>query len=363
MKTLALFIAITFTMLKVGLKVSPLLIVSKGSAQQYMFGTNVSDTSAGFYETNSPTSIHPNRRYMMLFNKRQMNIRAKRMMWDSLKAGNTSISSNAKFTYIDAVTGEQMVCKMDSLNKWIAGNVTIPLSHVSGTSAVSASITAAGSATVTRSGQSFTVNTPVFSQSVQPVSLSLSGQSLSAGTNTIVISTQTTGIVSNITPTVTGLTGMSVTTSGESYSLTNTLPDRTVTIAGTGINVTSSYPGFTLALPTRTVASVTRSLNVAFQVSVSSDYNVNYSINLSVTSILLGTNAGTVSLQISPTSGGTYTIISQSSMSAGGVAATFANTQTIGGFIPAGYYVKMVTAQVGANGATFTYQSGQENSY
>lgn len=335
MKAMALFIAITLTIVKIALKVSPMLIISDGVAQQYAFGTNVSDTSAGFYETNSPTSIHPNRRYALIFNKRQMNIRAKRMMWDSLKSGNTSISSSAKFTYIDGATGEQCVAKMDSLNKWISTNVTIPLSHISGTSSIASTSVTAGS------------------------NISVSG---SAPNYTVAATNQTTGIISNITPTLTALTGMSVTISGESYSLTNTIPDKTVTVsAGNGVTITSSYPAFTVALPAITSNTVSHSLNSSFSLSATQGYDVSYSVYTQVTSALTGTNTADAFLERS-IDNSTWVAIGQGGVMVTGVLSTSGGTQGLFGFVPAGYFLRIRTAAAGANSgsAIFTYKYGLE---
>lgn len=113
-------------------------------------------------------------------------------------------------------------------------------------------------------------------------------------------------------------------------------------------------------IPAPMQLSATRTLNSAYQISSTKNSWAAYSVLVSVTSTLVGTNTGTVSLQISPTISGTYTIISQAALSIVGVAATNGNTQNLYGFIPAGYYAKIVTASTGANTAVFTYQTGQE---
>lgn len=135
---------------------------------------------------------------------------------------------------------------------------------------------------------------------------------------------------------------------------------RTSVSAGTGVNYNNSTG--VISLPARTMSITTRALNTGIQLSTTNDLNVNYSVNISVTSTLIGTNTGTVFLETSPNNS-TWTTVSQSGMSLAGVASTVANTQTIGGFVPLGYYIRIRTISTGANTAVFTYQIGQENTY
>lgn len=101
-------------------------------AQQFAFGSNVSDTTAGIWEANSPTSFHPNRRYQIIVHKTKINLRGKRIIMDSLGQRNVAIS-NAKFMWIDQSTGEIKVSKLDTLLKYLDQNIIIPLSQVTGT--------------------------------------------------------------------------------------------------------------------------------------------------------------------------------------------------------------------------------------
>lgn len=137
--------------------------------------------------------------------------------------------------------------------------------------------------------------------------------------------------------------------------------------------VTGNTNDITISLATRIMSSATRSLVSAtnatgFQVSSTRDYSVNYSVFAQVSSALLGTNTVDVYLEIAATNSTTpadWTTISRSGLSKSGVVSTDGNTQTVGGFIPAGYYVRIRTSASGANSgsASFSYQVGQENTY
>lgn len=139
------------------------------------------------------------------------------------------------------------------------------------------------------------------------------------------------------------------------------------------ITITGNTNDITLSLATRTMASATRSLvtttsSTGYQISSTRDYSVNYSVFARVTSALIGTNTADVFLEIASTnstSPADWTTVSQSGISLSGIVSTSGNTQTVGGFIPAGYYVRIRTLPTGGNAgsAVFTYQVGQENTY
>lgn len=135
---------------------------------------------------------------------------------------------------------------------------------------------------------------------------------------------------------------------------------------GTSGQCVNGVGGYT-ALPTgtKTPAAVTPSLNTAFQVSATLKADVNYSVNIQITSALVGTNTGTVQLQTCATSGGAFVTQIQSGISLAGVVTTMGATQTLSGFVPAGYYVKLVTSATGANSgsAVFTAQTSQQTTY
>jgi hypothetical protein len=103
----------------------------------------------------------------------------------------------------------------------------------------------------------------------------------------------------------------------------------------------------------------TRAFDTSFQPSTSRASNVGYSFSISVTSVLIGTNSGTVFLEISADNTN-WTTIEQVGLSISGVVQTLAPSYNISGHVPLGYYVRLRTAQSGTNGATFTYLNGQE---
>lgn len=159
------------------------------------------------------------------------------------------------------------------------------------------------------------------------------------------------------------LTG-DVTGSG-STSISTTLANSGVTAGSYAGSYTVDAKGRITAANAKIQTAVTPSLNTAFQVSSSLSSDVNYSINVQITSALAGTNTGTVQLQISSTSGGTYTTINQSGMSLSGIVSTVGATQNLSGFVPVGYWVKIVTAATGTNSgsAVFTAQASQQVTY
>lgn len=112
----------------------------------------------------------------------------------------------------------------------------------------------------------------------------------------------------------------------------------------------------------KTFSNPTRGLNTAFQVSVGQDAQVSYPVDIAVTSILLATTQGTVTLEYADNSTFTTNVVTVCSgtNSTGGVA-NVANTATVTltGIIPAGKYVKVVTANT-AGSPTFSMRAGQE---
>ena len=103
----------------------------------------------------------------------------------------------------------------------------------------------------------------------------------------------------------------------------------------------------------------TRSFDTSFQPSTVRPSNVSYSVTISVTSLLVGTNSGTVFLEISADNTN-WTTIEQVGVSIAGVASTQIITHNIAGHVPLGYYVRLRTSEAGTNGADFTYLNGQE---
>jgi hypothetical protein len=117
-----------------------------------------------------------------------------------------------------------------------------------------------------------------------------------------------------------------------------------------------------ILLRPRIPVPVTRPLNTPFMIDSLRGTRVSYSVRSSCAVSVSGIQSGFIYLEASPTQAGTYSIINVSELSISGtvvvgLALTIANTQTVTGFIPAGYWVRLRTAGTGTN----TYQSGQES--
>lgn len=188
----------------------------------------------------------------------------------------------------------------------------------------------------------------------------------SDGTLSVDTTTYGTGSVSSVgisLPSIFSVSGSPVTTSG---TLTGTLASQSQNLVLASPDGSSGTPTFrsivNADLPTRTATVVTRSLNSSFQISTTLDYNVSYSVLISISSLLTGNNVGTVFLETSPNNS-TWTTICTSGLSLSGLAATITNTQTVNGFVPKTYYVRIRTTNSGTGSQTLTYQNGQENSY
>jgi hypothetical protein len=108
-----------------------------------------------------------------------------------------------------------------------------------------------------------------------------------------------------------------------------------------------------------TQSTVTPALNTSAQINASRNCIVNYSVSIAVTSTLLGTNSGTVFLEIS-SDNTNWTTIGQVSNSIAGVVSTSIPAFVLTGLVPANYYRRLRTAQAGTNGATITSLGGQE---
>lgn len=113
-------------------------------------------------------------------------------------------------------------------------------------------------------------------------------------------------------------------------------------------------------------ATPTRSLNSAFQVSSTRAAFVSYTVDVATTLSLTGGATGTVTLQYADDSGFTTNVKTvQSSVNGNtgtltiGLALTQTGTAAVTGVVPAGKYVKIVTANT-AGTPTFTYRAAQE---
>lgn len=114
------------------------------------------------------------------------------------------------------------------------------------------------------------------------------------------------------------------------------------------------------ASATRTYNLSSRSLNTVFQPSTTHDCIVIYYISLSETLSVGGGQTGTVTLKISAVNPPTTTQGVNSNSNTGLLTLTLTSTQLqqapIMGFVPAGYYVELITSGTG----TITYQNGIE---
>lgn len=147
----------------------------------------------------------------------------------------------------------------------------------------------------------------------------------------------------------TGLSGGTITTSG-TISMPNT------GTAGTYAVVTTDAQGRVTAGRSRSFTYPTRSLNTAFQISTTQDANVNYTIDVTVSALLLAGQSGRVYLEYADNAAMTtnVVIINEAGNSTGGVLnVTNLNPGNVSGWIPAGKYVRIRTANVSGT-PTFT---------
>lgn len=413
MKKLLIILAsinLSFTA-KFFIKTTPFISMSI-NAQDFMFGTNTSDHSAGIYETNSPGSTHGNRRYQILLNKDEQHFRGRKIFYDSIGIKDFSIS-NANFMFFDKGTGELKSTGSINFLSFLTASLSIPLSHVTGTNVLStgtistgygatiigaspsqtiiidtvammytskanAAIAAmtssinnkqaqlSGTGFVKISGGSVNYDNSSYliteidgSISNEIQSMSISGQTINlSGSASVIIPTQTTALTSSQ---VTAALGANPLFSEVDGSTINELQ----TISGTGTaTLTLSNSGGTWSPPSRMSYTISRSFNSSFTISATQDFRVDYSIYGQATSALAGTNTAEVYLELSTTSGGTYTTIAGGPIvSVAGVLSTNGGIICIGGFIPAGYWTRIRTAATGANSgaAVFTYKFGREN--
>lgn len=158
------------------------------------------------------------------------------------------------------------------------------------------------------------------------------------------------------------ITGSPVTSSGSFTANLNT----SGVSAGTYSSVTVTNKGIVTSATNRSQASASRSLNSGFQISTTRDSLVNYSVDVSCTATLLGGQTGTVFLEVASDSGFTTNLqevarsVNGNSVSLAIAITVIQNvTGTLTGYVPAGYYVRIRTANT-VGTPTFSYRSGQE---
>ena len=166
--------------------------------------------------------------------------------------------------------------------------------------------------------------------------------------------TLSTGTVTSVTA-GTGLSGGTITTTG-----TISLPN--IGTAGTYVNVTTDAQGRVTAGQARSFTYPTRALNTAFQVSTTQDAHVTYTVDISVTSLLLAGSSGRVYLEYADNAAMTTNLVTvnESPNSVGGVLnITNVGPGNIQGWIPAGKYVRIRTAAISGS-PTFTFVRSAE---
>lgn len=120
------------------------------------------------------------------------------------------------------------------------------------------------------------------------------------------------------------------------------------------------------AMSTRSQSSPIRSLNTAFQVSTTKDAIVHYSVDISTTVSLTGSQVGQVILEIATNSAFTTGVQSLQEFSNGntgslvvGLVLTQLNTACVNGVVLAGYWVRLRTVNVTGT-PVFTFKRSQE---
>lgn len=118
--------------------------------------------------------------------------------------------------------------------------------------------------------------------------------------------------------------------------------------------------------PSPSQSAATRGLNNAFQVSVSRNSQVVYTVSISNTVSLSGGSAGGVVLEIATNAAFTTGVQELSRVSNSntgtlviGLVLTDAVSQNLKGYVPAGYYVRLRTFNTTGT-PTYAYISGQE---
>lgn len=115
------------------------------------------------------------------------------------------------------------------------------------------------------------------------------------------------------------------------------------------------------AAPTPVPSTISRTLNSAYQISATRPVLVSYNVDISVVSLLLAGTQGTVTLQYADTvaMSNPVTVASATNSTGGVLNVANVGTAALVGFVPAGKYVRIVTANT-AGTPTFTFRNGQE---
>lgn len=120
------------------------------------------------------------------------------------------------------------------------------------------------------------------------------------------------------------------------------------------------------AIVNASIGPATRALNTAFRPSVTRNTIVNYSVDITTSVSLSGGAVGTVFLEYADDSAFTTNVVEMCRFVNGNtgtlvIGLTLDQTVTapLGGYVPAGKYVRLRTANITGT-PTFTYRSGQE---
>lgn len=181
---------------------------------------------------------------------------------------------------------------------------------------------------------------------------------------------------------LTGITSGQVTTALGFTPYNSTNPSNYITTSGartaislttTGTSGAATYNNSTgvLNIPnytpsSRSTSTPARALNTAFQISASQDAIVSYGVDIAATLTLTGGATGTVTLQYADNSGMSTNLVTVQSTANGntgtltiGLSLTQTSTGSLSGFIPAGKYVRLATANT-VGTPSFTMRTAQE---
>lgn len=216
----------------------------------------------------------------------------------------------------------------------------------------------------TLSGYGITDATSNARTSISLTTTGTGAASYNNSTGVLNIPTPTTGTVTSVglSSTDFSVSGSPVTSSGSIIANLNTSGVSAGSYNGT---YTVTTKGIVTAANNKSQSIVARTLGTSFQVSTTKAADVNYSVLISLVSVLAGNAGGTVQLQIS-SDNVTFNTASTSGYSVSGLVSTASNTQTLSAYVPAAYWVKIVyTASTSGLGSssTGTYQTGQEVLY
>lgn len=302
--------------------------------------TNFSDFSNHtyvVYETNSPGNTHGNRFELLKISHDTLIWRGKNLFIDSAASMN---SGNP--------TGKLLWLNGTKLMATSIASVNLPYSQISGTPTIPTN----NNQLTNGSGFLTTESDPLFDSKFSAKTTS----GLSEGSNLYYTSARTHTDIS---------AGTGISYNNSTGVITNSIPDQTVSIYGTlGFSVTSSYPSFTLIPYSSTTFTASRAINSAtFQVSLTKQACVFYTIRINCVATIGAASAGTVALQYSSNGGSTWIDIGQVENSNTVTLAIVLNSNTtqtsqISGIIPAGAIVRMNQTTSGTT--TITYVRGNE---